>query len=29
MQIEQSSYSGIIMNIALFGPFIPLSMDKR
>ena len=28
MQIEQSSYSGIVLNIALFGPFIPLSMDK-
>ena len=27
-QIEQSSYSGIVLNIALFGPFIPLSMDK-
>ena len=27
-QIEQSSYSGIILNKALFGPFIPLSMDK-
>ena len=26
-QIEQSSYSGIVLN-ALFGPFIPLSMDK-
>ena len=28
MQIEQSSYSGIVLNITLFGPFIPLSMDK-
>ena len=27
-QIEQSSYSGIVLNIALFGPFIPLSVDK-
>ena len=28
MQKEQSSYSGIVLNIALFGPFTPLSMDK-
>ena len=28
MQIVQSSYSGIVLNIALIGPFIPLSMDK-
>ena len=27
-QIEQSNYSGIVLNIALFDPFIPLSMDK-
>ena len=26
MQIEQSKYSGIVLNIALFGPFIPLSI---
>ena len=28
MQKEQlsSSYSGIVLNIALFGPFIPLSI---
>ena len=25
---EQSSYSGIVLNIALFGPFISLSMNK-
>ena len=28
MHIEKSSYSGIVLNIALFGPFMPLSMDK-
>ena len=28
MQKEQSSYSGKVLNIALFDPFIPLSMDK-
>ena len=26
MQKEQPSYSGIVLNITLFGPFIPLSI---